>query len=143
MAKVRLYYGEDDGPLVRIEHRADEEYTAENVPADLNGYQTLIVDSSELEGIPPDELTVRRQQPARRRREEAVASVAGALVPPEPARISDADWLRLFRDHAEASGLFNAPLGPAPPTAPGPMPPAPPTPAGPAPPPIRESPGEE
>ena len=109
MANVRLYYTKADGRVVEIEQRPDEEYTDENTTrADLVGLSTKVVDREQIAEIPIEELKVRRGRlrQAGKRDQPPPADRAAEIREMDRSELTDAEWLALFREYAEASGLF-------------------------------------
>jgi hypothetical protein len=109
VANVRLYYTKADGRVVEVEQRPDEEYTDDNTTRDdLIGLSTKVIDGKQIEGIPLDELEVRRGKPRRagRREEPPPGDRVAEIREMDRSDLSDTEWLALFREYAEASGLM-------------------------------------
>ena len=112
MPSVRLYYTKADGRVVEVEQRPDEEYTEENATrADMAGMKTKVVDSDTIAAIPIDELEVHRGRPRRAGRRETAPQPGDRVAEireMDRGELSDAEWLALFREYAESSGLMAA-----------------------------------
>jgi len=112
MPKVRVFY-DANGKVVEIEQRVDETYTPENITrAEMIGIATLVVDSERLQDIPFEELEVRdgQIQRARCRRartvEEQRTVRVQEILAMDKSRLSDKEWLTLFREYMTLTGGF-------------------------------------
>ena len=105
MPQIRIQYDES-GHVLGIQHRPGERY--DNVE-DPEGVRAIVVDSDDIEGVPVDELTVKRgklktvtresEEPPRSERVEEIRAT-------DKSKLSDEDWLKLFREYATLTGAF-------------------------------------
>jgi len=110
MAKVRIYYEQESGRVVEVEHRPEEDYTDDNLSReDLEGISTIVVSSDELESVSFDELEVRDRRIRRVPRsaeDEAGQARAQEILELDKSGLSDEEWLRLFREYTTLTGGF-------------------------------------
>jgi hypothetical protein len=107
--RVRLYYTRADGRVVEVEQRPDEEYTDDNVTRDdMAGLKVKVVDDEQIAGIPLEELEVRRGKLRRagKRDQPPPADRLAEIRAMDRSELSDTEWLALFREYAEVSGLL-------------------------------------
>lgn len=112
MSKLRLFY-DDAGKVVEIEHRVDERYTSRNISREqMQGISATVIDSEEIEGMPFEELVVREgevRKPPRRSAagpEETRAKRIQEIREMDKSKLSDTDWLTLFREYTTLIGGF-------------------------------------
>ena len=112
MPSVRVYYTKADGRVVEVEQRPDEDYTEENITrTDFIGLRAKVVDSEQIAGIPVDELEIHRgrlRRSGKREQPPPQGDRAAEIREMDRSGLSDMEWLALFREYAEASGLMAA-----------------------------------
>ncbi|MFN8524448.1 MAG: hypothetical protein U0821_15215 [Chloroflexota bacterium] len=105
MPRLRLTY-DARGRVTSIEHRLDQRYGP-----DAPGERTLLVDSQEVAAVRMEDLRVRggrlehasprggREAKARERRIREIEAA-------DRAKLSDVEWLALFREYCQLTGRF-------------------------------------
>jgi hypothetical protein len=131
MPLVRVYYDERSGEVQQIEHRADEQYTEENLIDGTEGTSTILVQDPDVAGIPFGLLEVSdgslTAKPGAKATEPHLEisgpEAATPLVANRPATdadqrriqeildmdksaLSDAKWLKLYREYTTLTGPF-------------------------------------
>jgi hypothetical protein len=107
---VRLYYTQADGRVVEVEQRPDEDYTDDNLTrGDMAGLKVKVVDVEQVAEIPVEELQVRRGKLRRagKRDEPPPADRIAEIRAMDRSELSDTEWLAVFREYAEATGLMD------------------------------------
>jgi hypothetical protein len=112
MSKIRLFY-DDTGKVVEVEHRVDERYTSRNIGRQqMQAISTTVIDSEEIEGIAFEDLVVREGKVHRPPRasapgpEETRAKRMQEIREMDKSKLSDTEWLKLFREYTTLTGGF-------------------------------------
>ena len=127
MPSVRIYYDESSGEVHEIEHRPDESYDAENA---VPGRAWFVAKEADVANVPFADLSVRKGKLVRtgKSKPHAASEIRRAeddslevhAPPPDDAtqrrvdeilqidksKLSDEDWLKLFREYMSLMGRF-------------------------------------